>query len=75
MSTLPRKAHYFDDASADPEDYALKMCVGQGYVPRGCLLAGFLVWGCINKGEDPCAGCAGPRARCHGRPKNDKELP
>lgn len=61
------KVHYFDQEKPDPDMY-LDMAKGQGYVPQGCLLTGFVVMSEINKGNDPCAGCHGPRERCHGRP-------
>jgi len=49
-----------------------KMCVAQGYVPETCKLDGTMVWGLINKGEDPCEGCNCDRTKCNGRPKKSK---
>ena len=60
--------HYFDrEGGADPADIGLRMAIGQGYVPCGCLLSGIIVMSTVRKGEDPCRGCAGPRERCGGR--------
>jgi hypothetical protein len=61
------KLHYFDDEAADPSDINLQMAIGQGYVPKGCLLGGMVVMDEVNKGNDPCKGCAGPREKCGGR--------
>lgn len=63
------KPHYFGDPAPDPDDWQLDMAKGQGYVPSGCLLGGAIAMGEVNAGRDPCAGCAGPRARCGGRPE------
>lgn len=63
------KAHYFNQDEADADDILLQMCIRQGYVPKGCLLCGKLVWGLTSNGTDPCEGCEGPREECHGRPK------
>lgn len=68
---MPTKPHYFDDPDgADCRtDLWLNMAKGQGYVPKGCMLGGQVVMGLVNKGDDPCAGCNGPREQCGGRPK------
>ena len=63
--------HYFEDEKAPLEDIQLQMAVNQGYVPSTCLLAGFIVLGEVRDRKDPCAGCNGPREKCHGRPKLD----
>lgn len=63
------KLHYFDDDKADATDLLLQMCIGQGYVPNTCLLAGRVVIEEVNLGRDPCGGCNGPRAKCYGRPR------
>lgn len=63
------KPHYFDQESADADDLLLDMAKRQGYVPVTCLLGGPIVMGEVNVGRDPCAGCNGPRVKCHGRPK------
>lgn len=69
------KPHYFEpaDEAESKIDLWLNMAKGQGYVPQGCLLGGNVVMGLVNKGEDPCAGCNGPRERCGGRPKRASE--
>lgn len=61
------KLHYFEDSEPDANDFMLKMAIGQGYVPRGCLLGGAVVMDETNAGRDACAGCNGPRHRCGGR--------
>ncbi len=61
------KPHYFNQDSPDQDDIILKMAIGQGYVPKTCLLGGMVVMGLMNRGDDPCTGCNGPRKRCHGR--------
>lgn len=63
------KPHYFEQEKPDEDDIALQMGIGQGYVPKTCLLGGAIVMGVTIKGEDPCVGCAGPRDKCEGRPK------
>ena len=59
--------HYFDQEKADPSDTQLAMAKGQGYVPQTCLLGGMTVMAEVTAGRDPCAGCNGPREKCHGR--------
>jgi hypothetical protein len=49
-------------------DALLNMCKAQGYVPAKCSLPGPIVWGLINRGEDPCVGCRADRTLCDGRP-------
>ena len=61
------KVHYFDSDKASDEDVLLKMAIRQGYVPDTCLLAGVVVMSEVQKGEDPCNGCEGPREKCKGR--------
>lgn len=63
------KPHYFDQDRADEDDMYLGMVKMQGYVPQTCLLGGPIVMGEVNAGRDPCAGCEGPRYKCHGRPR------
>ena len=63
------KLHYFDQTEADPDDARLGMCKMAAYVPQTCLLGGMTVWHEVQQGHDPCAGCAGPRAKCGGRPR------
>lgn len=61
--------HYFNQDTADADDIYLKMAIRQGYVPPTCLLGGELVLKEVREARDPCAGCEGPRAKCHGRKK------
>jgi hypothetical protein len=63
------KPHYFDQAEADADDFALQMAKAQGYVPSGCLLGGVVVMAETNDGRKACWGCEGPRERCGGAPK------
>jgi len=63
------KPHYFEQDQADADDMMLGMTKMQGYVPPTCLLGGIVVMSETQAGKDPCAGCNGPRAKCHGRPK------
>ncbi len=63
MDTL----HYFDLDTAPESDMWLSMAKDQGYVPRTCLLSGRIVMAETNAGRDACAGCRGPREKCHGR--------
>ena len=55
--------------NASPEDITLQIAIGQGYVPKTCLIAGGIVMGLINKGKDPCEGCYSDRSKCGGRRK------
>lgn len=68
MVKLP-KVHYFNEGKADPNDHFLNMSIGQGYVPKGCLLGGSIVWGLVSEGSDPCKGCNCNRDKCGGRMK------
>lgn len=61
--------HYFDKDEADPRDHFLKMSIQQGYVPKGCLLNGNVVFLIVKDGNDPCKGCQCDRAKCGGRVK------
>ena len=63
------KLHYFEQDEADSDDMHLAMAKGQGYVPKTCLLGGFVVMTEVMRGMDPCAGCEGPREKCGGRSK------
>ena len=63
------KTHYYSQEKADLDDWQLEMAIGQGYIPKTCLLGGVVVMGLINDGKDPCRGCAGPREKCQGRSK------
>jgi len=59
--------HYFDEEKADPNDIFLNMSIEQGYVPKGCLLVGQMVFGLVKDGIDPCKGCRCDRDKCGGR--------
>ena len=61
------KVHYFDQDKADDDDIILMMAIGQGYVPKNCLVSGQLVMATIGSKQDPCKGCKGPREKCGGR--------
>jgi len=65
------KFHYFDQYKPDKDDFRLTLAINQGYVPSGCLLGGKIVMRLVANGEDPCAGCNGPREKLFGRPKGD----
>ena len=67
------KPHYFNQISPDEDDIMLGMAIMQGYVPKTCLLGGIIVMGLVEKGENPCNGCEGPRHKCKGR-VNDGEM-
>ena len=41
------KPHYFSQDQSDTDDFQLKMCIRQGYVPSTCLLGGAVVLGLI----------------------------
>ena len=51
------------------KDSMRDLCIQQGYVPAKCELPGMIVFGLINKGENPCDGCNADRKECEGRPK------
>lgn len=61
------KPHYFKQGEADSDDMLLNMAKAQGYVPKTCLLGGFVVIGITGDGQDPCTGCESPRDKCGGR--------
>jgi len=61
------KPHYFKQEKADTDDGYLEQAIGQGYVPKTCLLGGFIVLWEVKAGRDPCKGCRGPREKCKGR--------
>ena len=63
------KLHYFDQGEADADDFLLNGAKAQGYVPEKCLLGGMTVMYETKNGNDPCAGCNGPREKCEGRAK------
>ena len=53
------------------EDIWKEIVIKQGYVPKGCTLQGSVVWGLINRSEDPCGGCYTQRSVCGGRPPDE----
>lgn len=61
------KIDYFKQAKADPDDALLQEAIRLGKVPETCLLGGLVVMRCMKMRLDPCKGCTGPRAKCHGR--------
>lgn len=61
--------HYFEQGVASPADHMLQQAIAKGSVPSGCLLGGHIVQGLVFAGDDPCAGCEGPRPKCGGRPR------
>ena len=61
------KPHYFEQVESDKDDMHLEMAKAQGYVPKTCLLGGFLVMELTGGGKDPCKGCEAPRDKCKGR--------
>jgi hypothetical protein len=63
------KVHYFNQDSADGDDFVLTVTIMRGYVPNTCLLGGITVMGLVNMGKDPCKGCNCDRTKCKGRPK------
>lgn len=63
------KPHYFKQEAADADDVGLQEAIEKGHVPPTCLWSGSAVWLHVCHREDPCIGCAGPREKCHGRPK------
>ena len=65
------KFHYFDQDKSDQDDLLLKMAIGQGYVPKTCLLGGQIIMGHIKVSNDPCKGCECDRVKCKGREKDD----
>ena len=65
------KVHYFEQQEADADDVQLGMAKMQGYVPETCLLSGIVVMDEINKGNNPCWACNGPREKCGGKPNQD----
>jgi hypothetical protein len=67
------KPHYFEQSEPDANDAMLGMAKMQGYVPQGCLLGGLIVMAEVQRGENPCWGCNGPRDKCGGKPKRGSE--
>jgi hypothetical protein len=63
------KLHYFNQKEPDQDDWQLGMAKMQGYVPTTCLLGGATVMSEIQKGNNPCWGCEGPREICKGKTK------
>ncbi len=46
------------------KDIQLEMAINQGYVKKGCSMAGQLVMMIINSGETPCKGCNCDKVEC-----------
>lgn len=69
MSNKVLPPHYFDEEKAPPNDHFLIMSIQQGYVPKGCLLNGNIVFLTVKDGKDPCEGCQCDRSKCGGRIK------
>lgn len=67
------KPHYFNQDTADTDDVRLGMAKMQGYVPKTCLLGGAIVMQEVDIGNNPCWGCNGPRERCHGKEKQERD--
>lgn len=49
-------------------DIERQMMIRQGYVSSKCTLNGKVIWGLMNRSEDPCGGCNESRNICDGRP-------
>ena len=58
----------------DGTDIMRNIMVQQGYIPRTCTLHGRVIFGLINRGEDPCKGCNENRTICKGREKDENYL-
>lgn len=63
------KLHYFNQSSADPDDFLLAEVKDKGKVPHTCLLGGRIVSHLLSQKKDPCKTCQGPRAVCFGTPQ------
>ncbi len=59
----------------DSDDVLHKACIGQGYVPAGCLLGGTAIMQAIKAGGgSPCDDCPCPkRDLCGGSPRKTAE--
>jgi hypothetical protein len=68
------KPHYFEQGRPDEDDIQLKMAIGQGYVPKTCLLNGIVVMSEVSEARHPCDGCGGPREKCHGHPLTNEHF-
>jgi hypothetical protein len=47
----------------------LEFYIQRGIVPPKCSLKGQVIYLCVRRNEDPCAGCWNNRAECGGRPR------
>lgn len=54
------------DTKKDP---LLQMAISQGYVQKGCNLAGGLIMALVNDGQNPCDECNADRKKCGGSDK------
>lgn len=68
------KLNYFMQKEADSDDLMLTAAIKNGYVPETCLLCGSVVIAERLDGNDPCAGCNGPREKCNGRPRATNDI-
>jgi|GEM_PF-5049436 len=64
------KPHYFEQGYPDPDDYLLRMAIGQGHVAKDCLLGGAVIIGLVNDGQNPCHGCS--YSKCNNVMKQDR---
>lgn len=46
-------------------DMLLQGAIAQGYVLKGCCLAGVVVIALVHEGQNPCEGCNADRRECH----------
>ena len=51
------------------KDSLLQMAISQGYVQKGCYLAGGLIMALVNSGQNPCDECNADRKKCGGSNK------
>jgi hypothetical protein len=68
------KPHYFQQDHSDADDHVLNMVKLQGYVPKTCLLGGLVAMAEVAKGDNPCWGCGGPREKCKGKPRQERQV-
>ena len=62
------KLSYFNQDSADEDDFLLEQHKQRGDVPETCLPGGETVFAAVKYGLCPCDGCNGPREKCFGKP-------
>jgi len=66
-NSLIPKPHYLDNPQLAESDVLLNLCKEQDYVPRTCLLAGYIAMALVRELKDPCDGCNCDRNICRGR--------